>query len=347
MKVYFALTLRASAENSLTGPKVCDSSTTSGANINVDKTQIPSRNDEKSKGAFAGTAQQNEEQTKVKQPTGDVNGVVQQGCAGEVTPDQKPHDDGKGTPLVGDENRGDAARGSTQESTQRDENSIDASSRPNPDNKAPIQPPVKTTDGAHINGDPGLLGDNAAGNVPSIERKEQSEFKFNDGSSVKHPLNDGNGSAIDAGKTSSEKSKTTSKNGAPKTVENKSNTTQEALHHRNDAEGQNCVTVIFHALLTPTFMVNLNQGNKVFLRGDQPFSWKAGKQLQMRVVRLVCISFNVLIIFHSLLRRLFSFACFFFVFRLPKQYDTSNVLLSNLILERFQMVIICWKVKPS
>lgn len=309
-----AFTLRASAENSLAGLKVCDSSTTSTTNINVDKTQIASRNDEKSKGAFAGTAQQNEEQTKVKQPTGNVNGVVQHGCAGEFTPDQKPHDDGKGTPLVGDENRGDAARGSTQESTQRDENNIDASSRPNSDNKALVQPPVKTTDGAHINGDPGFLSENAAGNVPSIKRKEQSEFKFNDGSSAKHPLNDGNGSATDTGKTLSERSTTTPKNGALKTVENRSNATQEALHHRNDAEGQNCVTVIFHALLTPTFMVNLNQGNKVVLRGDQPFSWKAGKQLQMRVVRLVCISFNVLIIFHSLLRRLFSFACFFFSF---------------------------------
>lgn len=290
MKVYFPFTLRASAENSLAGPKVCDSSITPGTNINNDKTQIPSTNDEKSKGGFAGTAQQNEEQTKVKQPTGDVNGVVQQGCAGEVTPDQKPIEDGKGTPSVGDENRGDAARGSTQESTQRDETHIDVSSLPNPDNKALIQPPVKTTDGAHTNGDPGLLSENAAGNVPSVERKEQSELKFNDGSSVKHPLDDGDGPAIAAGKTPNERSKTTPKNGAPKTVEDKSNTTQGALHYRNDAGGQNGVTVIFHALLTPTFTVNLNQGYKVVLRGNHPFSWKAGKQLQMRFVRLVCIS---------------------------------------------------------
>ena len=270
MKVYFAFTLRASAENSSAGPKVCDSSTTpAGTNINNDKTQIPCRNDEKSKGGFAGTAQQNEELTKVKQPTGDVNGVVQQGCAGEVTSDQKPHEDGKGTPSVGAEHRGDAAQGSTQESTQRDETHIDVSSRPNPGNKALIQPPVKTIDGAHINGDPGLLSENAAGNVPSIERKEQSELKFNDGSSVKHPVNDGDGPA----------------NGAPKTVENKSDTAQGALHHGSGTGGQNCVTVIFHALLTPTFTVNLNQGYKVVLRGDKPFSWKAGKQLQMRVVR--------------------------------------------------------------
>ena len=45
------------------------------------------------------------------------------------------------------------------------------------------------------------------------------------------------------------------------------------------------MTVIFHALLTPTFDINFQQGDKVFLRGDSPFSWKTGQQLEIQAVR--------------------------------------------------------------
>ena len=50
---------------------------------------------------------------------------------------------------------------------------------------------------------------------------------------------------------------------------------------------EECVTVVFHALLTPTFSINLNNGDKVVLRGDAPFSWHPGKQADMRVVRYI------------------------------------------------------------
>ena len=46
------------------------------------------------------------------------------------------------------------------------------------------------------------------------------------------------------------------------------------------------ITVIFHALLTPTFNANFNQGDKVFLRGDPPLSWNSGTgQIEMRPLR--------------------------------------------------------------
>ena len=46
------------------------------------------------------------------------------------------------------------------------------------------------------------------------------------------------------------------------------------------------VTVVFHALLTPTFNINPHQGDcRVVLRGQPPFSWKEEKQVAMRFVR--------------------------------------------------------------
>ena len=45
-----------------------------------------------------------------------------------------------------------------------------------------------------------------------------------------------------------------------------------------------CINVVFHALLTPTF--NFQRGyNKVVLRGNSPFSWHPGRQLEMRFGR--------------------------------------------------------------
>lgn len=45
------------------------------------------------------------------------------------------------------------------------------------------------------------------------------------------------------------------------------------------------LNVIFHSLLTPTFSLNVHQGERVVLRGHSPFSWSAEKQVNMRVVR--------------------------------------------------------------
>ena len=47
---------------------------------------------------------------------------------------------------------------------------------------------------------------------------------------------------------------------------------------------KDCINVVFHALLTPTFGFQPGY-NKVVLRGNSPFSWHPGKQLEMRVER--------------------------------------------------------------
>lgn len=47
---------------------------------------------------------------------------------------------------------------------------------------------------------------------------------------------------------------------------------------------KDCINVVFHALLTPTFNFQPDY-NKVVLRGNSPFSWNPGKQLEMRVER--------------------------------------------------------------
>ena len=47
---------------------------------------------------------------------------------------------------------------------------------------------------------------------------------------------------------------------------------------------EECINVVFHALLTPTF--NFQRGySKVVLRGHPPFSWRPGRQLEIRVGR--------------------------------------------------------------
>lgn len=47
---------------------------------------------------------------------------------------------------------------------------------------------------------------------------------------------------------------------------------------------EECINVVFHALLTPTF--NFQRGHsKVVLRGHPPFSWRPGRQLEIRVGR--------------------------------------------------------------
>lgn len=47
---------------------------------------------------------------------------------------------------------------------------------------------------------------------------------------------------------------------------------------------EDCMNVVFHALLTPTF--NFQRGySKVVLRGHPPFSWRPGRQLEIRVGR--------------------------------------------------------------
>lgn len=46
------------------------------------------------------------------------------------------------------------------------------------------------------------------------------------------------------------------------------------------------LTVIFHALLTPTFQFNPKQGDRIFICGSSPFSWKDPQyQVEVQIVR--------------------------------------------------------------
>lgn len=46
------------------------------------------------------------------------------------------------------------------------------------------------------------------------------------------------------------------------------------------------LTVIFHALLTPTFQFNPKQGDRIFICGSSPFSWKDPQyQVEVHIVR--------------------------------------------------------------
>ena len=75
---------------------------------------------------------------------------------------------------------------------------------------------------------------------------------------------------------------------------------------RNSGSSRNTesMTVIFHALLTPTFNINFQQGDKVVLRGGSPFSWKqTGQHIEMHPVRyeLILCSFVIFLLLISLI----------------------------------------------
>ena len=85
------------------------------------------------------------------------------------------------------------------------------------------------------------------------------------------------------------------KNDGKKDVEKNQGAKNDATHStegkkdgKNSDSGRNVesMTVIFHALLTPTFNINFQQGDKVVLRGGSPFSWhNPGQQVEMHPVR--------------------------------------------------------------
>ena len=63
-------------------------------------------------------------------------------------------------------------------------------------------------------------------------------------------------------------------------------TTAESDDGTLPTQTSHSVTVVFHALLTPTFNINPHQGDcRVVLRGEPPFSWVEEKQLAMRFAR--------------------------------------------------------------
>lgn len=63
-------------------------------------------------------------------------------------------------------------------------------------------------------------------------------------------------------------------------------TTAESDDDTLPTQTSHSVTVVFHALLTPTFNINPHQGDcRVVLRGEPPFSWNEKKQVAMRFAR--------------------------------------------------------------
>ena len=74
---------------------------------------------------------------------------------------------------------------------------------------------------------------------------------------------------------------------------------EKTKHNKNPeiARNDEYMTVVFHALLTPTFNISFQQGDKVVLRGDPPFSWNPSKQVEIQGVRYSSFSTVILFIF--------------------------------------------------
>lgn len=155
---------------------------------------------------------------------------------------------------------------------------IGTGTRPNTKSESPVQAPVETKDDAHVNNgkkDLSQQSKNQSGNL-TAENKEKSKVPPN---SASHP----SGTGSESGKVHTASGSSAHQNDMSQTTANSSRTTVQDTGGKI-VEG-NLITVIFHALLTPTFSVNFKQGDKVFLRGGAPFSWNATRQIEMGVVR--------------------------------------------------------------
>ena len=73
---------------------------------------------------------------------------------------------------------------------------------------------------------------------------------------------------------------------------------KEDAKNSSSSKNVESMTVIFHALLTPTFNINFQQGDKVVLRGGPPFSWNhPGQQIEMQPTRYTSLSCYVFFYF--------------------------------------------------
>ena len=218
-------------------------------------------NDKKTTSRIPDVAQHHKESNAVKQPSVEENVADKQGGDGHDTNDERHDHHGKAAGIVGDEKEVEAASEKTQVSAVGDNAHGETLAPPNNEKKE-----VETPE------------DGSKRSIPVGNDLEPNPVDIKDTAHMNDDKSDGSQS---------------SKGGTSGTVE-PNKTTQDTAEKPNDGlnsagraySGVECVTVIFHALLTPT--MNIKQGDKVFLRGGPPFAWRAsGKQLEMHVVRYI------------------------------------------------------------
>lgn len=94
-------------------------------------------------------------------------------------------------------------------------------------------------------------------------------------------VNDKNGTAVNPETFHSGDNGTAGQRGFPKNG-TQQNVESDSYFENPDTE---FVTVIFHALLTPTFQFNHSPGDRIFIHGNYPFSWNEQRQVEVRIVR--------------------------------------------------------------
>ena len=198
------------------------------------------------------TVQLSKEQKDVKQALGKENGAVEQGGDRADTHDQRQAD-GKSVSTVGEEKQNEAVLRSTQQSA------------------------AGRNDGK--------------GAVTTEDKKKCSLHKDNDDDATDaRPTTDIKGALQPTTETNNDGTGTT----AVQTGDNNRSSSEDRRPEgtgRLDADIER-ITVIFHALLTPTFSVKFSQGDRVFLRGHPPFSWNTARQVEMFSVRYIFITFQ-------------------------------------------------------
>ena len=223
------------------------------------------------------------------------------------------HDDGRGAKTPED-----GSKHIIHVDDDRDTGGSNGDSQRNVASEDPVQPTVRKTDTTHandVNKDGRHLVEGETGTV-APKNNEQGKVPLDDTKNIpeRHVLSDNKGSIsqTERSRTSTTIHKKSEEIDGRDTisVELNPDTIPSGDNKRGPSAGQpkhtthdptkpdphwnskgrpdadvEFVTVIFHALLTPTFSVNFYQGEKIVLRGQPPFSWNAEKQVEIRVVR--------------------------------------------------------------
>ena len=170
-------------------------------------------------------------------------------------------------------------------------------SNPNPsaDSKVSVQPTVEFKDSPQMNvGKTEFEGEKTGGEVTNVKVKpdEQTNVPPLTQSPTKHlpPDNkDDISQGARGGKTTEIEKSTVIRDTALRAPQN--DNVEAVKNNKGSSTGQasntGFITVIFQALLTPTFNINFYQGDRVVLRGQAPFSWHSERQVDMRVKRYI------------------------------------------------------------
>ena len=322
IQISFVLTFRASAGDSFPGPE--DHNTSTPANITKGTTPITTGNDEKIVDQFSDAAKVSEEHKDVEPCSLGGNDVKQggdgtdhdqkhggeksasklsdgtDGDGGHAKTLYLHESDGKEAVILEDENKG---------TVLVDNDAKDGSSKPNGGSQGPTKPNDEIPEAAHTQNDkqdPGQLNKDKTGTVASKPDNDQDKVLSLPGNvQPEHLTPTGRSGALPETKIDKktaevdERDKTTpeigteqscdSNKGSPAGHPTETTPTAAARYPSNSKERQDAdgefITVIFHALLTPTFSLNFYQGDRVVLRGQSPFSWNAKNEVKIRVVR--------------------------------------------------------------